>query len=831
MLQPMAQSIAPETLQWQIDGMSCASCVARVERSLAKLEGVSSAQANLATESVQVAFEAPATADQIRAALDRAGYPVRESHLTLRVEGMTCASCVGRVERVLNKTPGVVAASVNLANETAAITYWAGATDAAELARVVTDSGYPAHAAQANDATLTERKADESAAWAKTMGWSAALGVPVMILAMGGHVSSTWQDWMNHSGLASWSAPIQWLLTTAVMAGPGRFFYVQGFRALFKGAPDMNSLVALGTAAAYLYSVVATAWPALLPESARHVYFEAAAMIVVLIALGRTLEARAKGRTGAAISKLMGLRPTSAQVWRDAQWTEVPLDAIQVGDLVRVFPGQKMPVDGTVTEGESYVDESMLTGEPMPQLKVAGATVTGGTVNGSGSLEVRAQQVGAQTALAQIIRMVEQAQGAKLPIQAMVDRITAWFVPAVLVAAVLTVLAWLIWGTEPALTQALVAGVSVLIIACPCAMGLATPTSIMVGTGRSAELGVLFRQGDALQALQSVQVVAFDKTGTLTLGQPSVVDSWSADGEGSASASFALQAAASIEHKSEHPLAKAIMDWASQHQLGVLEVDQFQAVTGWGVQGQVNGQWVQAGAWRWMQQLGVDVSAAQPSLDAWSAKGQSGLWVTIDGRLCAGFAVSDTVKPGAQQAVQALQHMGLRVAMVTGDHAAAAHVLAQQLGLDDVLANVLPQDKARAVQQWQQQWGRVAFVGDGINDAPALASADVGIAIGTGTDVAVEAADVVLMSGDVRGVVNAIHMSQATLRNIRQNLFWAFGYNAVLIPVAAGALFPLWGWMLSPILASAAMALSSVFVLSNALRLRWVPAVHTEESR
>lgn len=827
----MSQSTSPARLQWQIEGMTCASCVARVERALAKLDGVSSAQANLATESVQVSFQAPATPEQIRATLDKAGYPAHESQVTLRVEGMTCASCVGRVEKVLNKAPGVVNASVNLATETATIVFWAGATDAAQLASVVSDSGYPAHATQSTDATLSERKADESAAWARTTWWSAALGLPVMFLAMGGHLSSAWQAWLDQMGASHWSAPIQWLLTTAIIAGPGRFFYVLGFRALFKGAPDMNSLVALGTASAYLYSVVATAMPEVLPESARHVYFEAAAMIVVLIALGRTLEARAKGRTGAAISKLIGLRPTTAQILRDGQWVEVPLEVIQVGDLVRVFPGQKIAVDGLVTEGDSYVDESMLTGEPMPQAKVAGDHVTAGTVNGRGSLEVRAQQVGVQTALAQIIRMVEQAQGAKLPIQAIVDRITAWFVPAVLAAAVLTVGVWLIWGSEPSLTQALVAGVSVLIIACPCAMGLATPTSIMVGTGRAAELGVLFRQGDALQTLQSVQIVAFDKTGTLTLGKPSVVDAWYADGAGTDSAKFALQAAASLEQKSEHPLAKAIIDCASQCQWTPLVVDHFQSVTGWGIEGRLSGHVVQAGALRWMHQLGVDVSAAQASIDAWSARGQSGLWVAIDGRLCAGFAVSDTVKPGALQAVRALQAMGLRVAMVTGDHAAAAHALAHQLGLDDVLADVLPHDKAHAVRQWQQQWGKIAFVGDGINDAPALASADVGIAIGTGTDVAVEAADVVLMSGDVRGVVNAIHMSQATLRNIRQNLFWAFGYNAVLIPVAAGALFPLWGWMLSPILASAAMALSSVFVLSNALRLRWVPPLSTEESR
>ena len=819
-----------QTLNWQIEGMTCASCVARVERSLAKVGGVASAQANLATESVQVSFEAPATPAALKSVLDQAGYPVRESRVSLRVEGMTCASCVGRVERVLKKTPGVVDAAVNLANETAEITYWTGTTDATRLAQAISDSGYPAHAPQSNDATLAERKASESASWARAMGLSAALGVPVMVLAMGGHISATWHQWMMSLGAATWNAPVQWLLTTAIMVGPGRYFYMHGFRALFKGAPDMNSLVALGTSAAYLYSVVATALPELLPESARHVYFEAAAMIIVLIALGRTLEARAKGRTGAAIAKLMGLRPKTAQVWRDAQWVEVALEAIQVGDVIQVFPGQKIAVDGLVTEGESYVDESMLTGEPMPQAKTPGAWVTAGTVNGQGSLQVKAQQVGADTALAHIIRMVEQAQGAKLPIQAMVDRITAWFVPAVLVAAAITVGVWLIWGPEPAMTQALVAGVSVLIIACPCAMGLATPTSIMVGTGRSAELGVLFRQGDALQALQGVQLVAFDKTGTLTQGKPSVVDAWYADGADSASARFALQAAASVEHKSEHPLAKAVLDWANQSQLGALPVDGFQAVTGWGVQGHVNGQLVQAGAWRWMSQLGVDVSAAQSNMDAWAARGQSGLWVVVDGRLCAGFAVSDTVKPGAHQAVRALQDMGMRVAMVTGDHAASAHALAQQLGLDEVLADVLPHDKAKAVQQWQSQWGRVAFVGDGINDAPALARADVGVAIGTGTDVAVEAADVVLMSGDVRGVVNAIHMSQATLRNIRQNLFWAFGYNVVLIPVAAGALFPVWGWMLSPILASAAMALSSVFVLSNALRLRWVPALKPEGS-
>ena len=819
-----------QEITWQVEGMSCASCVSRVERGLTKVQGVQQAQANLASESVRIQFDEPATDAQLSEALERLGYPVRASQIHLQIEGMSCAACVARVEKGLKQVPGVLSASVNLANESAEVVVRAGATDAAQLIHRVLKLGYAARTTDAAAANLSERKSDEARQWARTLAWSAALGLPVMFLAMGGHASAAFQAWLDAWDAQTWSAPVQWLLTTLIMVGPGRMFYVRGFRALFKGSPDMNSLVALGTSAAYAYSVVVTLWPQVLPESARHVYFEASAMIVVLIALGRMLEARSKGRTGEAIARLVGLRPQTAHVHRDGEWLEVALSEVTVGDCVRVVAGERIAVDGVVQEGQSLVNEAMLTGEPLPQSKTVGDRVSAGTVNGAGYLQVEATGVGADTALARIIRMVEQAQGAKLPIQAVVDRVTAWFVPAVLLLAALTVVAWLTLGPAPALTQALVAGVSVLIIACPCAMGLATPTSIMVGTGRAAEMGVLFRQGDALQTLQEARVLVFDKTGTLTQGRPQVVDEWFASSADAEQRQFVRAACAVLESRSEHPLAEAVTAWSSAQALALPSVQDFESVTGCGLSARVAGQQVCIGAFRWMQSLNIDTGGAEAVMQRWSNQGRSHIWVAVEGQLVAGLAVSDVLKPEAKATVHALQRQGLRVVMLSGDHAASVQHVCEGLGLDEAMAEVMPHDKAAMVQALQAKWGSVAFVGDGINDAPALAQADVGIAMGTGTDVAVEAAQVVLMSGDLRGVVDALAISRSTLRNIRQNLFWAFAYNAMLIPVAAGALYPSTGWMLSPILASAAMAMSSVFVLSNALRLRWFATHRVSEA-
>ncbi len=804
--------MSAQTITLSIEGMTCASCVGRVERALKATPGVTGAEVNLATETARISTDGSPNATRLAQVLDAAGYPARLAELDLAVQDMTCASCVGRVERALAGVPGVVSASVNLATETAHLRYYQGQVTPADLIAVSVAAGYPATIAARNDEDQGTRKDREAAGLARITWIAAALTLPVFVVEMGGHmVPALHQLIANTIGLqTSWV--LQFVLTTIVLAWPGQGFYRKGYAALFRGTPDMNSLVALGTTAAYGFSVAATFVPGLLPLGTAAVYYEAAAMIVVLILLGRTLEARAKGRTGAAIRRLVGLVPKTARVERDGVVVELPLDQIVTGDLVHARPGERIAVDGVVTLGASYVDESMITGEAAPVAKEIGATVTGGTVNGTGALVLRATHVGGDTVLAQIIRMVEQAQSVKLPIQGLVDRITLWFVPAVLALAAVTVGLWLAIGPSP--TMALVAGVSVLIIACPCAMGLATPTSIMVGTGRAAELGVLFRKGDALQALQSVRVVAVDKTGTLTAGRPELTDLVVMEGFVEEEV-LALLAAA--EAQSEHPVASAILRAAKLRDLTIPQATDFAAIPGFGVRAVAGGHALLAGADRLMRREGVALPGNDPAL-AIAQRGRTPLYLAVDGRLAAIIGVADPIKPTTSAAIATLQAQGLRVVMITGDNQATADKIAAELGITDVVAEVLPGGKVEAIKALRLQ-GPVAFVGDGINDAPALAAADVGIAIGTGTDVAIETADVVLMSGDLGAVVSAFAISRATMRNIRQNLFWAFGYNALLIPVAAGALYPFGGPLLSPALAAGAMAVSSVFVVTNALRL------------
>ncbi|ARE38711.1 Lead, cadmium, zinc and mercury transporting ATPase [Rhodovulum sp. P5] len=813
----------PVTLS--VEGMSCASCVGRVDRALSEMDGIGEVSVNLASETARFAIDDPARIRSVADTLTELGYPARADSVTLNVASMSCASCVGRVERILSAVPGVLRVTVNLAAETATVHYLEGATDPAALAQAATDAGYPAEPAQTTTVDRSERKTEEARNLARRLGLAATLALPVLILAMGSHAIPPLHALIADTiGMqASWI--IQFVLTTAVLLGPGRMFYAKGIPALLKGAPDMNSLVAVGTGAAYLYSVIATFLPGLLPEAVRAVYFEAAAMIVVLILTGRFLEARAKGRTGAAIRKLVGLRPRTARVLRDGDPVEVPIDQIVPGDILVVRPGERIAVDGEVTGGGSRVDESMITGEPVPVAKHIGDPVTGGTMNGTGSFSFRATRVGADTTLAQIIRMVEEAQGARLPIQSLVDRITLWFVPAVMGAATLTVLIWLLAGPSPALTLALVAGVSVLIIACPCAMGLATPTSIVVGTGRAAEMGVLFRKGDALQALGSVDVVALDKTGTVTEGHPELTDLVVAEGFDRAEV---LAVVAAVEEHSEHPVAAAILRAAQVERVTRHDAREFEAIAGFGVRARVAGRDVLVGADRLLARHDIGTAGlAQAEADI-ARRGRTALYAAIDGRVAAVIGVADPVKTSSAAAIAALHAQGLKIALITGDRAETAEAIAREIGIDHVIAGVLPDGKVAALEALRQTGQRVAFVGDGINDAPALAHADVGIAIGTGTDIAIDAADVVLMSGDLRGVVNAFEISRRTMRNIRQNLFWAFGYNTALIPVAAGVLYPALGVLLSPVLAAGAMALSSVFVLSNALRLRQVMPVMDE---
>jgi len=801
-----------------VEGMTCASCVGRVEKALTRVAGVASANVNLATERAEVTLARPIDPRMLVTAIEDAGYEVPGRTIDFAIAEMTCASCVARVEKAINAVPGVTASAVNLASERATITVPA-AFDEGLIVKAVEDAGYEARPLlDADDGEAhAVRKQAEQDALRRDVLIAASLTLPVFVLEMGSHFVPVIHDFVMSAIGMRQSWVLQFVLVTIVLLWPGRRFYRIGIPALLKAAPDMNSLVAVGTLAAWSYSVVATFLPDVLPANAVHIYYEAAAVVVTLVLVGRYLEARAKGRTSDAIKHLVGLRPTRASVRRDSVLIEVPVADVIEGDIVEARPGERIAVDGEVVDGISYVDESMISGEPVPVEKSAGARLVGGTVNQNGALTYRATAVGADTVLAQIIRMVEQAQGSKLPIQELVDKVTLWFVPAVMAAAALTFLVWLVFGPDPALAFALVNAVAVLIIACPCAMGLATPTSIMVATGRGAELGVLFRKGEALQTLKEAKVVAVDKTGTLTEGRLTLTDLHTVDGYSRAEI---LALAAAAEGKSEHPIARSIEQAAKAEGIDVPRVTTFRSLAGLGVRAEVSGHRVEVGAARFMASLGINTVPLEAEAQAVSAEAKSPLFVALDGNLVALLAVSDTVKATTPEAIRTLHDLGLKVVMVTGDSRSTAAAIARRLGIDDVVAEVLPEGKVEVVKSLQVKHGKLAFVGDGINDAPALAEADIGIAIGTGTDVAIEAADVVLMSGDMRGVSDAIALSQATIRNIRQNLFWAFAYNVALIPVAAGVLYPTFAILLSPVLAAGAMALSSVFVVTNALRLR-----------
>ncbi|MFN3670903.1 MAG: heavy metal translocating P-type ATPase [Bosea sp. (in: a-proteobacteria)] len=810
---------ADRELDIAISGMSCASCVGRVERAVAAVPGVSAVSVNLATEHARVkAGSAPAQA--IAGAIRQAGYEPTTSRIELAISGMTCASCVGRVEKALAAVPGVIEASVNLATERAVVTTLGGDGPLAALIAAVEEAGYGAAVAQSGPRASDreqQARAEEQDGLKRAVILSAMATAPLLVFEMGSHLVEPLHHWLAGTFGAFNIKLVSFLLASFVQFGPGLRFLTKGWPALLRGAPDMNSLVMLGAGAAYLYSTVATFAPGILPEGTDYTYFEAGAVIVTLILMGRWFEMRAKGRTSEAIRRLMSLQAKSARILRDGVESDVAIEKVMPGDIVLVRPGEAIPVDGEVIDGQSYVDESMLTGEPAPVLKAPGAMVTGATVNGAGAFQFRALKVGADTVLAQIVRTVEAAQGSKLPIQALVDRVTMWFVPAVMALALLTFGLWLAFGPSPALSYALVNAVAVLIIACPCAMGLATPTSIMVGTGRGAELGILFRQGQALQSLRDVEVVALDKTGTLTKGSPELTDLVVLDGF---SETEVLGLVASVESRSEHPVAKAIVAAAQQRGVALGAVSGFSADPGFGVRAEVSGRSVEVGADRMMRRLGLSLAAFGKEAVEMGDAGKTPLYAAIDGQLAAIIAVADPMKDTTPDAIAALQALGLRVVMVTGDNARTAQAIAKRLGIEEVVAEVLPTAKAEVVRQLQAGGERVAFVGDGINDAPALAQADIGLAIGTGTDIAIESADVVLMAGDLNGVPRAIALSKATIANIRQNLVWAFGYNVLLIPVAAGALYPAFGVLLSPMAAGLAMALSSVSVLANALRLR-----------
>ena len=808
-----------DRLDLAVGGMSCASCVSRVEDAIRAVPGVRGADVNLATGRATVELGAAEPRDVVEA-VSAAGYEPASDEITFTVRGMSCASCVGRVEEALRELPAVVEANVNLASETARVQYLPDLAGPPDLLAAVGAAGYEAEIREAGpDRSDRERaaRAAEHRSLKRSMTLAAALTLPIFVIDMGGHLIPALHHAV-HGALGTQNVYLLFfLLASVVQFGPGLRFYRKGWPALVQGAPDMNSLVMLGTSAAYGYSVVATFVPWLLPEGTVHVYFEASAVIITLILVGRFLEARARGETSEAIRKLMGLRPRTARVMRAGEVFQLDADQLRPGDHVLVRPGERLPVDGEVLEGSSWVDESMITGEPVPVLKETGSRVVGGTVNGQGSLTFAATRVGSDTVLAQIIRMVEAAQGSKLPIQALVDRVTRYFVPVVIGIALLTFLVWVIVGPAPALTLALVNAVAVLIIACPCAMGLATPTSIMVGTGKGAEMGVLFRGGDALQALRGIEVVALDKTGTLTEGRPELTGIKTVTGFDEAEV---LVLAASVETHSEHPIAQAIVRGAKARELAVEKARDFAAEPGQGARGVVGDRTVLVGSRRFLSESGIDTDLFAADADDFADRGATPLYVAINGRLGALLAVADPLKASAAPLVEWLHGQGLQVVMISGDNRRTAEAIGRELGIDQVIAEVLPDGKVDAVRRLQQDNRKVAFVGDGINDAPALAQAEVGIAIGSGTDVAMESAEVVLMSDNLAGISQAIALSRATLRNIKQNLFWAFVYNATLLPVAAGVLYPFFGILLSPMFAALAMAFSSVSVVTNALRLK-----------
>jgi len=740
----------------------------------------------------------------------------------LEISSMNCASCVGRVERALQEIDGIESVAVNLATESALVQL-SKPVPLQEFAQVLEKAGYPlkkrAAGADAAESTAlrTAERAEQLQTLQRDLLLAALLTLPVVILEMGSHLIPAFRE-LVHGALGhqnSWV--LQFVLTTALMAGPGRRFFMHGIPALLRLAPDMNSLVVLGTSAAWGYSTVATFSPSLLPAASVNVYFEAAAVIITLILLGRLLEARAKGRTSEAISRLLSLQAHTARVERDGQQIEVAVADITPGEQLLVRPGEKIPLDGELIHGHSYVDESMITGEPMPIEKLPGALLTGGTLNKTGAFSMRVTRVGEDTLLAQIIRLVENAQGAKLPIQSLVNRITVWFVPAVMLVALLTLAVWLIWGPEPALSLAMVNAVAVLIVACPCAMGLATPVSIMVATGRAAEMGVLFRDGTALQTLRDTRIIALDKTGTITSGKPELTNFQVQPGFDEAQL---LAWVAAVEAQSEHPIAEALISAAKAKGLNLPSATNFEALPGYGLQAEVDGHLIQIGADRLLKKLQIDAATVADIARNLAEQGKTPFYAALDGKLAAVIAVADAIKPTTKGAIAALHKLGFRVAMITGDNQLTANAVARALNIDEVFAEVLPEGKVETVKALRSSGHSVTYVGDGINDAPALAAADIGIAMGTGTDIAIESAEVVLMSGDLSAVVNAIALARSTMRNIKENLFWAFAYNVALIPIATGVLYPAFGILLSPIFAAAAMAMSSVFVLGNALRLK-----------
>ena len=738
--------------------------------------------------------------------------------VTLNLGGMSCAACANAIETAIRQVPGVNKAQVNFATEQANVDYDERSTRLDAIQTAVTNAGYKAavDTGPGGEAARLERQAQQRPLMYRVVV-SGIIGIILVVGSMPAMLGMSIPGWP----MVLHNAWVQLVLSTPVMFWCGQSFFRGAWQALTHRTANMNTLVALGTGTAYAYSLFVTLFPGVLMAQglAPEVYYEAAVVIIALLLLGRYLESRARAHTSDAIRQLMGLQPDMAMVVRQGEEVEVPTQEVVVGDIIVVRPGAKIPVDGTVVMGTSTVDESMVTGEPMPVQKSKGDDVIGATINKTGSFRLRAARVGKDTVLAQIVQLVQTAQGSKAPIQKLADQVTGWFVPVVVAIALVTFLLW--FNLTGNITLALLTTVGVLIIACPCALGLATPTSIMVGTGKGAENGILIKDAESLELAHRLDTVVVDKTGTLTQGKPTVTDYVTVQGAANSNESRLLQLAAAIEHSSEHPLAAAVTNYAAAQGVKALPaVDEFEAVVGRGVQGTVQGHWVQLGTGDWMQTLGIDIQPLQARQQFWAAAAKTTVWIAVDGQVEGLLGIADAIKPSSAQAVRTLQRMGLEVAMLTGDNPQTAAAIAQEVGIRRYIANVRPDQKAAQIKQLQMEGQRVAMVGDGINDAPALAQADVGIAIGTGTDIAIAASDITLISGDLSGIVTAIRLSKATMANIRQNLFFAFIYNVVGIPIAAGILYPLFGWLLNPMIAGAAMAFSSVSVVTNALRLR-----------
>lgn len=809
------------TLEFGIDGLMCGACAARVEKKIAKTAGVVSTSVNLATEKAVVVVDDATRASGVFEAVEAAGYHPHEATLRLDVSGMHCGGCVARVERALAKTPGIRRATVNLATGRADVAYISGAIDTAAITSRIEAAGYTATLPSRAPADESASGHDEAAVLKRDVLIAAPFTVGVFVIAMGQMLPGIGTALAAIASPATWLT-IQLLLVLPVQFWAGQRFYRTGLKELAHGAPGMNSLVLIGSNAAFLYSLAVWLVPGVFPPGTAHAYFDAAAMIVTLILLGRWLEAVAKGQTSQAVRGLLALQARTARIWRAEAWQEIAIDGIKVGERVLIRPGERVPVDARVVAGRSTVDESMLSGEPMAVAKHETDTLIAGTINQKGTLEATVTHVGDDTTLARIIRLVEDAQAEKPAIQAIADRIAGVFVPVVMAIAVATFIGWWLVGPAPVLSHAFVAAVAVLLIACPCAMGLATPTAIMVGTGRAARLGVLFRRGTAIEVLAGVNTVVFDKTGTLTQGRPAVTDIQCAAGRDE---DDMLARIAALETRSEHPLGAAIVAAAEDRGLRLPAVDDVEIETGQGIRGQVAGASIAIGSAAYMTQLGIDIGAWPAEADRLAAQARTPLYVAMDGQFAGLVAVADPVRAEARDVVTALQAAGLYVAMLTGDQRATAQAIAHELGITRVIADVRPADKANEIAALQQDGHRVTFVGDGINDAPALARADVGIAIGTGTDVAIEAGDIVLMRATLDGVLNARQMARATMRTIRGNFVWAYGYNAALIPLAAGLFYPWTGWLLNPAIAAGAMSLSSVFVLAHSLRLRRIKMI------